>query len=245
MENYKLVFIIAHRYYDGYDSYILHYIDNINKHYENSLILVVDNNSVNQEIFKQINKKNNVVLIENNTDNKFELGAYHVGINYLIDMEILDEYDYVIFTQDTYILKNKYDFNILLNNNVKATPLVNKCGGQDPYYPERDEVLKSIGLFDNLDKCEFCFCNSFVLRNDKIKNFYDYTKHIKITKRSGSEASERYFARILWELNDRIVFALDSCDPKYYGCYEVNPFNDIKGVFFVKKCQQKNENTKG
>ena len=107
------VFIIAHKYFRGYPSYLRYYIDNILNFYKNSLILVVDNNSeFKEDIFSTIETRDNIVFLNNNIDCKFELGAYNVGFKYLIERNKLSEFDYVFCTQDNYIIKKKYDINI-------------------------------------------------------------------------------------------------------------------------------------
>ena len=114
-------FVIAHRYVRGYISYIEHYIDNITKFYENALIIVVDNNSpYKDDVLDKFKNKNNIILLDNNIEHKFEQGAYLVGVNYILENNLLNKYDYYVFTQDTYILKNKYNFDILIDNDVFA-----------------------------------------------------------------------------------------------------------------------------
>ena len=119
MEN--ICFVISHKYYRTYPSFIKLYVDNIQKFYDNSLILICDNNSKYicdiKDIFKDYT---NVIIIDNNTECKFEIGAYNCGINYIINNNILEKYEYYVFTQDNFIIKNKYDFNNLINNNVTA-----------------------------------------------------------------------------------------------------------------------------
>ncbi len=38
----------------------------------------------------------------------------------LSENNLIDIYDFVVFSQDTYVLKNKYDFDIFVENNVTA-----------------------------------------------------------------------------------------------------------------------------
>lgn len=240
----KYVFIIAHKYYRGYESYINLYIDRINQYYPNNLIVVVDNNSdFKDDILIKLKKYDNVVFLENDIESKFELGAYQVGINFLLKNDLLDRYEFFIFTQDTFILNKKFDFFELKEKNVLSCPISYGCGSYDfGFNVEKEKILKSINLYDKLDEIKFCFCNSFIIKKEKINQYYDLTKNIKILNRSDSEASERYLSRILYELNEHKNYQIDDCS-KYDG-YTINPYNNNAEVFFVKKFQQKNEKTK-
>lgn len=115
-------FIISHRYYRNYQSFILYYIENIQKFYENSMIILVDNNSKYlDDIKKKLNPE--IIVLVNDTECKFEIGAYNVGINYILSNNLLDNFDYYVFTQDNFIIKNKCDFDILEKNNTFAAAL--------------------------------------------------------------------------------------------------------------------------
>jgi hypothetical protein len=251
MNNYMLTFIIAMKYYRGYESYLQYYIDNIKKFYPNSLVIVVDNNSTHKDdIFDKLKHYGDVVLLENNIECKFELGAYQVGIKYLLDNDLLGS-TYCVFTQDNFILKNKYDFNILLKNNVKACT-INSFRYDYHMNHITERVLGNLNLLDNLDKVTFCWGNSFIVGGNKVLDLYEYLKTIIITIRAESEASERYMARILWELNDHNNFDIDGiiqqklyehASPAKYDCGNVDPYAEISDIFFLKKVQQKNERT--
>jgi len=255
MDNNKPVFIIAHKYFRGYDSYVEYYINNIREFYEDSLIIVVDNNSIyKDDIFNNLKKYDNVILLDNNIECKFELGAYQVGVKYLIDNDLLDKYTYVVMTQDNFIIKNKLDFNQLSEANVKACPL-NGCDQNvdSPEYFNIQQsctdvsipVLDKLGLNDNWDKISFCWCNSFILSTDKLLQMYGYLQQIVIKIRWESCASERYLARLLWELNDNVNYDIDGDirDLKHkYDCWNVD-LSVPQLTFFVKKLQQKDERT--
>lgn len=252
----RVVFIIAHKYYRGYESYTEYYINNIKKYYENHLIIVVDNNSTyKDDIFDKLKKYDNVVLLDNNIECKFELGAYQVGIKYLLDNNLLNKYDYVTMSQDTFVLKNKVDFTELYKNNIKALPFNSYIADNaTPHIIQN--VLTTLGLYDNMDKITFCWCSSFIVHTEKIEQLYGYLTKIVITVREQSCASERYLARILYELNEHKNNDIDgdirylgdtwggvrNPDPKY-DCHSVNIYDDNLRTHFVKRCQQKTENT--
>lgn len=251
MVDYKLTFIIAMKYYRGYESYLEYYINNINKFYSNSRVIVVDNNSTHSnDIFDKLIGRDNVILLNNDIECKFELGAYQVGIKYLVDNNLLDS-AYYVFTQDNFILKNRYDFNILKNGGIDACTI---NSFRYDYYKDQivNQVLSTLGLNNNLDRVTFCWCNSFIVSSEKLLDLYGYLQKIKITVRGESEASERYMARILWELNGHRNFDIDGiiqqelyehASPAKYDCGKINPFDEISDVHFIKKVQQKNETT--
>jgi len=245
---YKLAFIIAHKYISGYPSYLKYYIDNINNFYTDSLIIVVDNNSLKlNEITEQFLNEKNIIFLTNNTDCKFEIGAYKVGINYMINNSLLNNYDYCVFTQDTYVLKNKYDFNNLKKENIEASSIIgwtNDLEKMDVCIP----VLNKIGLLNRLNETNLCWCNSFIVSKNKVLDLYNLLYNIIIVNRHQSEGSERYLGRILFELNNHKNYAIDGNDNNYvidgvtHNCLSVNVFDNIN-KFFCKTCQQKNERT--
>ena len=172
-DNYNVCFIISCKYNRNYINFIKYCIDNIIKYYTNYLIIIVDNNSIYINdlisLFNLLNYKNIIILINSN-ECKFEIGAYNFGIVYLIQNNLIDKYDYFIFTQDNFVLKNKYDFNIFKNNNIFAAGI---NGGYFPYPKDPTlvnvilhntyNILKEINLFNNLDKIiEECFCVCFI-----------------------------------------------------------------------------------
>lgn len=253
----NVIFIISHKYFRGYESYLKYYIGNIFYFYENALIIVVDNNSTNKEdIFTTIDKNEKIIFLDNDIESKFELGAYQVGLKYIIDNNLNSEYDYIVFTQDTFILKNKYNFNQLYENNVYAC-VINGCKQDDPtsmdysgihknHWDIQEKVLNDLGLNNEIDKISFCWCVSFIINSNKSEQLFDYLKKIIITNRMESCASERYMARIIYELNNHQNYDIDG-DIKFlnnfYDCHLVDVYSEIN-TFFVKKAQQKTEHTK-
>jgi hypothetical protein len=239
-------FIIAHRYYQNYPSYILHYIENIQKFYENSIIILVDNNSKYlHDIKRQLNP--DIIVLVNDTECKFEIGAYKVGINYILSNNLLNDFDYYVFTQDNFIIKNKYEFDILDKNNTFAAALdIFKVSNNDFYQNQIVmNVLKSINLEKKIDDLTLCWCNSFILNKTKIIDYLNIVKDIIIVNRSQSEASERYLSGILYYLNNHIMTSINNIgSSEKYDCWSVDLLNDsFPGIYFVKKVQQKNERT--
>jgi len=241
-------FIIAHKYVKGYTSYIEYYINNIQKHYPEALTIVVDNNSEHKDdIFKRLSLYNNVVLLDNNIDCKFELGAYQVGMKYILDNDLQNYYDYFMCTQDLYILKNKYDLSKLKDSNVNVAPIIGWSNDLEIMYIVRP-VLEHFNLFNRLDETDICWCSSFVVSKEKILYLYEYLRQIVIVDREGSKASERYLGRLFLELNNGTKFSIDGSDNTYnvhgynYDCHSVNVYANVD-KHFCKISQKKTEST--
>lgn len=243
----KPCFIIAHKYFRGYESYLKYYIENIQKHYPDALTVVVDNNSkYSDDVFRPVRDKDNLILLENDIESKFELGAYQVGIRYVLENNLLDEYDYFVMTQDNFVLKNKYDFNILKDSNRTATP-INSFYADGECAAVVNHVMGNLQMNDNWDKVNFCWCSSFIVAKEKLKQLQSYLEKIVVRHRWESAAGERYLARLLWELNDRedcgdIDGSAADLAVRHYDTWTVNIHDDATS-YFVKKVQQKTENT--
>jgi len=244
-----------------YTSYIAYYVHNINKYYNDALIIIVDNESTYQEdVFAQFRSVGNVVILVNTTEHKFEAGAYLLGINFILDNKLEDKYNYFVFTQDTYILKNPYDFNELLSHDIKACPLSFGDGIQDFSIQTIKPMLISMNLWSEHTKVNKvslryfnvniqnkilqCFCNSFIIHNSKIIDLHSCLSSIKITSRLDSEICERVFAWMLYKLNNDKNYQIDINPYTKYSSFTVNPFNNFKHGYFVKKMQHKTEHTK-
>lgn len=236
----KPCFLISHKYYRGHESYLVYYINNIQKFYKDSLIIIVDNNSAySDDIFNLLPNNEKIIKLINEDECKFEIGAYKVGLKYLYDNNLQLEYDIFIFSQDTFILKNYYDFNNLKGNATSLVSYKNDWCKHDVC----EKVLRSIELYDNLEYSLICWCNSFILTKNVLDQFKNYIKDIVIVMRYESEASERYLGKILTTLNGGINYDIDGdIDNLPYYCHTVNPYDDITSIF-VKKAQQKNERT--
>jgi hypothetical protein len=259
----KVIFIMSHYYSRGYKSFTKYYVDNINRFYEHALIIITDNNSEHKnDIFDELKNIKNIILLDNDIECKFELGAYHVAIKYLIENNIVFNYDYCVCSQDNFVIKNVFDFNLLKINNIKACP-INSWRNDRLFESTTESVLSKIGLYDDkMDETMLCWCISFVISTEKIEMFYNFIKHIVIKDRTESEASERYLGRILYELNGHVNTDIDGnmeqCNgtcilerliPEErilisqnmkYNCFDVDVINDtIPNSFFVKTSQGK------
>jgi len=166
-------------------------------------------------------------------------------MRYLIDNNILDDYKYIVCTQDTFVLKNKYDFNILNKQNTTACT-INSFHQDGLFEQASTAILESLGLNNNLDKITFCWCNSFIVATVKVHQLLGYLEQLTIQRSVEREVSERYLARILWELNNYINVDIDgniSNLDQYYNCHTVDIVNSTTPTYFVKRAHQRTENT--
>tara|TARA_R110000824_G_C15200300_1_gene675629 strand:+ start:1546 stop:2355 length:810 start_codon:yes stop_codon:yes gene_type:complete len=243
----NICFIIAHKYFRGYTSYLEHYIENIQKFYPEALTIVVDNNSnYKEDVFSLVEGKDRVVFLNNDSDSKFELGAYRVGSKYVLDNGLEKDYNYFVFAQDTFVLKNKYDFKLMKEESCYAKP-INSMYADGECADVVIPVMTKLGLNDSWDKVNFCWCCSFIVEKTKIEQLHNYLDQIKVTCRWESCAGERYLARILWELNEHkdcgaIDGSASDLAVRHYDTWNVNVFAPSTS-YFVKQVQQKNENT--
>jgi len=249
-DDYKVCFMIANKYIRNYPSFIDHYVENIQNCYKNSLILIIDNNSDN---FEDINirlkkyENNNLVIITNTSESKFELGAYKFGINYIINNNLLSKYDYYIFTQDTFVLKNKFDFYKFIENNVFACPI--KCHiddnfnrhSNDYYDPLVSTLLHKLNLQNNINDLRLCWANSFVLHNSKVKQFYELVKDIITKNKTDACLVERLLSPILYTLNNYKNYTLDNIytEQEIYDLWSIDVKNTNTHYHFMKKLTNK------
>jgi hypothetical protein len=218
MTDVSIFFVISLKYYREKPTYIKEYVSNIFKFYPNSFILIVDNNSENiEDINEFFINYSNINIITNTSESKFELGAYNFGINYILENGLNDDYEYFVFTQDTFVIHNKYNFENLLINDVKACPIVgsypgtfsndlrDRMGhhtGHKNQYLIKYTIMR-LGLVDAIPELTFCLSNSFVLQKNKLFEFSQLTNFIKIKNKVQSESSERFLAGVLYLLNGR------------------------------------------
>lgn len=250
-DNYKVCFIIANKYVRNSCSFLDYYVSNIQKFYKDSLILIVDNNSeILQDVRERLEpyKSPNLILLTNNSDGKFELGAYKVGINYILSNNLLNEYNYYVFSQDSFILKNKYDFNNLVQNNIFAMPIKthinDSCNrhAHDYYSPLVQKILKRLHLEDKIDELRLCWANSFVLHKSKVEQFMTIVFDIITKNKDDACECERFLSPILYTLNNYKNSTLENI----YAEEEVDPLWSVdvptienKKHFFIKKINNK------
>ena len=235
----KVCFIIAHKYFRGYESYLKYYLENIRKFYPEALAIVVDNNSIyKKDVFDQIKNINNVVLLDNDITSKFELGAFTRGVRYLSNKDIINKYEYFIFTQDTYILKNKYDFT---KHKDKACPINASVHGPELLTLKYDEVQGFTKIDPPHHVIKQVWCSSFVLHRSKVLSFFEILKDIKVITRVDSEDAERYISAVLYYLNDNKISDIDSY--LRYSPWTDDPMHMKVDNYFMKKLQQKTQNT--
>ena len=174
---------------------------------------------------------------------------------------MLKEYYYYVFTQDTYILKNKYYFEELEENGVLACPVSYAHGIQDIPIQQIKPYLEYLGIYDSniqyneipiinpeditpdiLNKVLHCYCSVFIVHMTKIIELYGYISKLKLTKRIDSELFERYFAYVLYKLNNNKNYQIDFNPYSLYDKYNVNLLDDFDNGFFAKQQQRKREN---
>jgi len=259
MDVQNVLFIIAVKYNRNYISYVKYYVDNIQKFYPNGFCILVDNNSKYiSELYNSLNQYKNLVMLINESPCKFEIGAYNYGITYALEHNILHNYEYIVCIQDTFVLKNKYDFNNLKLNNILACVINDNSlvsHGKCEYYwcIETQNVIEKLNCNTDDDTklitpaiVEFCWCSSFILHKSKIDEYLNITSDIIITGRTESCKSERYLGAIMYKLNDYKNSSIEdsaSCISLGYNCWTVNIINDNLTNYFVKSVQQKTERT--
>ena len=88
-----------------------------------------------------------------------------------------------------------------------------------------------------------CWANSFILHKTKILSYMEIVESINITTKSESEVHERYMSGILYYLNNYKIDDIDHCNDNDYDFWTCDPINASASSYFVKRIQQKNENT--
>ena len=243
----NICFIIAHKYFRGYESYLKYYIDNIQEFYPEALTIVVDNNSVyGDDIFDDLQEYDKVIILENNSESKFEIGAYCEGIRCVLKEGVDQDYEYFVFTQDNYIIKKRYDFE---KDAHKAYPIHSAAhiGYQGTFMGGEiaQNLLKKLEIGDP-GFLKQAWCSSFVLHKSKVEPFLDLLGSAKLTTRGDSEAGERYLSPVLYYLNDNTLHEIDYAPiHTMYDAWSV----DLKGTpasehYFMKRLQRKTEHTK-
>lgn len=257
-------FIIAHKWVSGYTSYIKHYVDNIKSFYSQYLIIIVDNSSeFKEDQLGQFIGVDKIILLDNLSEYRFEQGAYLTGLNYLIEKNLIHKYDYYVFSQDTYILKNKFNFDELIEKEVLACPISWGVGTQDFSLDHILPHLKLLNVYDEslelntdvslchleeyeeniLKKILHCYSTSYVIHKSRMNELFEYLKKIKITTRWESELGERYFAWVLYKMNGNKNYQIDRCPYLYdhRGKFSIDLHKDFHHGYFAKHQQGKRE----
>ena len=239
----KLCFIIACKVYKNYKSYLPFTIKNINEFYPNSTIILVDNNSKYSEYYNIFKNEQNIILLENTSSCKFELGAYNFATKYIIDNNLY--FDYYACIQDNVVLVNKVDFNYLQKNMILACPTATFY-----FYRSQNlhiDVLKELNLYNPYEEFLCCSWNSWIVSHVNLINIYNLTKNLQITIRKHSEQTERYMGKILKMLNNNTEYSIDGPSELHtYNCYNVDPTLEstkLLNYCFIKVVQNKNELT--
>ena len=239
----SLCFIIACKVYKNYPCYLEFYVLNIKKYYPSALIILVDNNSTYKEYY-DIFKDTSVLVLENTSTSKFEVGAYKFATEYIKNNNI--KVDYYICTQDTFVLVNKYDFNTLIKDNVKACTLshFNFYKGDT----QHREVLTKLNMYDPTEEFLCCWCASWCCDHDTLLKINDMLYSIIPTSREDSIQTERYMGKILKLLNNNISYSIEEkgIEGHNYNCHTVEiTSGEVKelGSYFVKRAQRKTETT--
>jgi len=239
----SLCFVIACKVYRTHISYIPFYVSKIKEYYPGALIILVDNNSVYKEFYDQFKGIENLVLLENTSESKFELGAYKFATNYIHANNYI--FDYYICTQDTFVLVNKFDFTTLVKNNVKACSL----GHFDESYlwGYHIPVLTYLNLYDPEEKFDGCWCGSWIVDYENLLRIAILLMDIKPITRHHSEQTERYMGKILKMLNNGVSYSIHGDHLKLgYDYHSIDsPSLEAKesGHFFIKHLQSKTETT--
>lgn len=251
MFEHRIAFIIAHKYYRTYQTFIKYYVDNIQNFYGNRAYIVIVDNQSNyiEDITKMFENYERLTILINTSECKFEQGAYTIGINYILENNLFHLFDYYVCTQDTFILKNKFDFNILAAKCTTACP-INLYHMPITDYMEQPYVMEYIEKLDMVDyigQFDICFCNSFILHKSRIHRFLLLTKDFVITTKEQHQATERYFGVILYHLNNGITESIDGYANDYnilgYHPHTWNPMERDTFRYFMKHTQFKGEHT--
>jgi hypothetical protein len=248
----KLCFIVACKVYKQYKSYISFYVKKIKEYYPNAMIILVDNNSPYSEYFEQFTSMENVVVIENTSIYKFEIGAYKFATEYIKENNLL--YDFYVCTQDTFVLVNKYDFNNLKENHITAASLSHFVFERS--FGLHKNILQKLNLYDPSETFLCCWCSSWVVTHENLLKINNILKNINSGSRYNSEECERYMGKILKMLNNNKCYSIEESLEAGYDCktgvnslynvFTIDPTSDYAKelkAYFIKSAQQKNEMT--
>jgi hypothetical protein len=243
MNSYKVLFLIAQKYVKGYPTFVEYYVNNIRTMYpDNSFIVIVDNNSTFfDEIKERVGERDNCVILSNTGECKFELGAYQIGMKYIIEHDLHVQYDYCVFSQDTFVLKNKFPFETLFRNNVLATPLyLYPVSDIHEYYtPFVQNILRKHDLLQYLPMHTVCWANSFVLHKSVFAEFQRMVEGIVVLIKEEACYCERFFGVMIYRLNGCRHYSIEK--QLLYDFWHADIPNMQTDAYFVKKVTDKRE----
>ena len=221
-------------FYQSMNKYYTYYIDNINAFYDNSLIIISDNNSKHLDDIRNLfNSYNNVVFLVNESYCKFELGGYKIGIQYILQNNAhininLDNFN--IFVQQYELKKNTID-NITLE---EYNSLVIDLNIWIQEYKDNNGKTINITVFDSFLNSLNLYLQQYSQQNNIVINLDDLNiESITTNFINGKIAVEVYFnylSRIFINSNN------DYLNNLLLGIYPLIP---VDKAFYLKNYANK------
>jgi hypothetical protein len=183
----------------------------------------------------------NIVILTNTSDSKFETGAHSFGLKWLIEND-KNNYDYYVFTQDNFIIENKYDFNKLKYFNIQACSIVEH---QEHfawiYNNKKKTILNNYNITGEYGHNNICWACSFIIDKNKLCKLYNYIKYASLKEKTDSCIYERILGFIIREL-EPIKFIVDGflTETKYTSKTDKSIMYSFK--YFKKISQNKLDN---
>ena len=176
--NNSLCFVISNNTYISRDKnlvYIKKYVDNIQRIYNNSFIIICNNETTDSEHLSNVKNMlldyKNIVILNNDTNYKCQIGNYAFSIKWLFDNNMLN-HSYYVFTESKFILEKSFDFNILQNKDLKVSRFF--LWFESMNNENINNILQTIDIHNKkvlINLCEYC---NFIIRNDSVNKLYDY-----------------------------------------------------------------------
>ena len=209
-DNDKLCFILANNYMKTSIPIIQQQLDTIRNWYANSFIIISINDADNlDEIYKTFMNYTNLIILSNTSDHKYELGAFYIAINWLIDTNNLVFKNY-IFMQNNLVLQHKYNFDVLQKYDIKCCRFfphfenINCISYAEKHnrhlYKNIPDILKTLNIKNEANMINICCNFNCIINDENILKFYEYIKLCKITNKYDYEVYERVMGYILDEI---------------------------------------------